>query len=241
MPVVLPRKVPLTELHCHLGGAVAPAIMWGIAHSQGIRLPTKDYWEFREMITVSPRRGRSLRRLPPALPLDRADPVVAAGGRALGLRGGRRRLPQEQRDHHRAALQPHEAQPRRRAGPGPHHQRRDPRHGPRAARVPGHAGPDPLPGPSLPVPPQRDHRGEGHRVPPARRGRHRHRRAGIGRLQAGRLPAPVRALPAPRARDNGPHGRGGRRSRRSARSSSSWSRRASATASRPPTTRGPWA
>ena len=59
MTATLPRKVPLTELHCHLGGAVAPAIMWGIAHSQGIRLPTKDYWEFREMITVSARRGRS--------------------------------------------------------------------------------------------------------------------------------------------------------------------------------------
>ena len=59
MPSVLSQKVPLTELHCHLGGAVSPAIMWGIAHSQGIRLPTKDYWEFREMITVSPRRGRS--------------------------------------------------------------------------------------------------------------------------------------------------------------------------------------
>ncbi len=59
MANVLNRSVPLTELHCHLGGAVAPAIMWGIAHSQGIRLPTKDYWEFRDMITVSPRRGRS--------------------------------------------------------------------------------------------------------------------------------------------------------------------------------------
>ncbi|HZW00745.1 MAG TPA: amidohydrolase family protein [Candidatus Deferrimicrobium sp.] len=59
MPAVLSRKIPLTELHCHLGGAVAPAIMWGIAHSQGIRLPSKDYWEFREMITVSARRGRS--------------------------------------------------------------------------------------------------------------------------------------------------------------------------------------
>ena len=59
MPIVLPRKIPLTELHCHLGGAVAPAIMWGIAHAQGIRLPTKDYWEFRDMITVSPRHGRS--------------------------------------------------------------------------------------------------------------------------------------------------------------------------------------
>ena len=59
VPNVLSRKVPLTELHCHLGGAVTPAIMWGIAHSQGIRLPTKDYWEFRDMITVSPRRARS--------------------------------------------------------------------------------------------------------------------------------------------------------------------------------------
>lgn len=59
MPGQVPRKTSLVELHCHLGGAVAPAIMWGIAHSQGIRLPTKDYWEFREMITVSPRKGRS--------------------------------------------------------------------------------------------------------------------------------------------------------------------------------------
>jgi adenosine deaminase len=55
----LSRKVALAELHCHLGGAVTPAIMWGIAHSQGIKLPTKDYWEFRDMITVSPRRNRS--------------------------------------------------------------------------------------------------------------------------------------------------------------------------------------
>jgi adenosine deaminase len=59
MPAGLPRTVPLTELHCHLGGAVAPAIMWGIAHAQGIKLPTKDYWEFRDMITVGARRGRS--------------------------------------------------------------------------------------------------------------------------------------------------------------------------------------
>jgi adenosine deaminase len=29
--------------------------MWGIAHAQGIKLPTKDYWEFRDMITVSKR------------------------------------------------------------------------------------------------------------------------------------------------------------------------------------------
>jgi adenosine deaminase len=59
MPRQLPRKLPLAELHCHLGGAVTPAIMWGIAHQQGIRLPTKDYWEFRDFITVSATRGRS--------------------------------------------------------------------------------------------------------------------------------------------------------------------------------------
>jgi len=30
--------------------------MWGIAHAQGIRLPTKDYWAFVDLITVGRRR-----------------------------------------------------------------------------------------------------------------------------------------------------------------------------------------
>ena len=52
----LDPRVPLSELHVHLGAAVTPAIMWGIAHAQGIRLPTKDYWAFRDLITVGRRR-----------------------------------------------------------------------------------------------------------------------------------------------------------------------------------------
>jgi adenosine deaminase len=52
----LDPRTPLTELHVHLGAAVTPAIMWGIAHAQGIRLPSKDYWEFRKLITVGRRR-----------------------------------------------------------------------------------------------------------------------------------------------------------------------------------------
>jgi len=51
------RRTPLTELHVHLGAAVTPAIMWGIAHAQGIRLPTKDYWAFRSLITARRRRS----------------------------------------------------------------------------------------------------------------------------------------------------------------------------------------
>ncbi|HEX3220150.1 MAG TPA: amidohydrolase family protein [Candidatus Limnocylindria bacterium] len=52
----LDPATPLTELHVHLGAAVTPAIMWGIAHAQGIRLPTKDYWQFRDLLTVGRRR-----------------------------------------------------------------------------------------------------------------------------------------------------------------------------------------
>ncbi len=43
---------PRAELHTHLGGAVDPPILWSIAHRQGIRLPTKDYWEFEAMVTM---------------------------------------------------------------------------------------------------------------------------------------------------------------------------------------------
>src|SRR3990167_3255870 len=43
----------LTELHVHVGSAVDPPILWEIAHDQGIKLPTKNYWEFEKLITIS--------------------------------------------------------------------------------------------------------------------------------------------------------------------------------------------
>lgn len=44
------------ELHTHLGSSVAPSILWSIAHRQGIKLPSKNYWDFEEMITMSDKR-----------------------------------------------------------------------------------------------------------------------------------------------------------------------------------------
>jgi adenosine deaminase len=49
-------KKELAELHVHLGSSVDPAVMWEIAHAQGIRLPTKDYWKFVELVTVGKKK-----------------------------------------------------------------------------------------------------------------------------------------------------------------------------------------
>lgn len=49
---------PQAELHSHVGGSVDSAILWSIAHEQGIRLPTKEYWEFHDLVSV---RDRGLR------------------------------------------------------------------------------------------------------------------------------------------------------------------------------------
>jgi adenosine deaminase len=47
----------LAELHTHLGGSVATDIMWSLAHEQGMALPTRDFWEFDRLVTVSDPRG----------------------------------------------------------------------------------------------------------------------------------------------------------------------------------------
>ncbi len=41
-----------TDLHFHLGQAAEPHILWSIAHEQGIKLPSKEYWEFHSLITL---------------------------------------------------------------------------------------------------------------------------------------------------------------------------------------------
>src|SRR3989344_3395487 len=51
----MPKKTdtPRAELHTHLGASVDPAILWSIAHRQGIKLPSKNYWDFEGLITMS--------------------------------------------------------------------------------------------------------------------------------------------------------------------------------------------
>ncbi len=53
----------LAELHTHLGGSVDPAVLWSLAHEQGIALPVKDYWDFDALVTVDPRGVEGLPQL----------------------------------------------------------------------------------------------------------------------------------------------------------------------------------
>ena len=50
----------LVDLHIHVGGAVAPHILYSIAMQQGFKLPTKDYWDFVELITIRPGTTKNL-------------------------------------------------------------------------------------------------------------------------------------------------------------------------------------
>ena len=50
----------LIDLHIHVGGAVAPHVLWSLAHNQGFKLPTKNYFEFVEMITARPENVSNL-------------------------------------------------------------------------------------------------------------------------------------------------------------------------------------
>jgi adenosine deaminase len=51
------NNIGLTELHTHLGFCVSPTSLWEMAHDQGLKLPTKDYWEFEKMVTIYEAKG----------------------------------------------------------------------------------------------------------------------------------------------------------------------------------------
>jgi len=46
------KDIPLTELHTHLGFSVSPTMLWEMAHNQGLKLPTKSYFEFEKAISI---------------------------------------------------------------------------------------------------------------------------------------------------------------------------------------------
>jgi adenosine deaminase len=54
----LPKS--LIDLHIHVGGAVAPHILFSIAKDQGFKLPVRTYWEFVELVTATPDKVKSL-------------------------------------------------------------------------------------------------------------------------------------------------------------------------------------
>src|SRR5438034_6966035 len=56
---MLDPGLELCDLHIHVGGAVAPHILWSIAHEQGFKLPVHTYWEFRDLVTALPEKVAS--------------------------------------------------------------------------------------------------------------------------------------------------------------------------------------
>jgi adenosine deaminase len=58
--VSLDPTTELVDLHIHVGGAVAPHVLWAIAHDLGFKLPVKSYWDFCELVYADPRKVSSL-------------------------------------------------------------------------------------------------------------------------------------------------------------------------------------
>jgi adenosine deaminase len=55
------RKQGLVELHAHLGSSISPAVLWSIAHMNGIKLSTKDFWDFSNKIVLSFKKRTTLK------------------------------------------------------------------------------------------------------------------------------------------------------------------------------------
>ena len=170
------------------GAAHPPRRVGRLGHPLEPRARAGDRAPGEGLLGVRPARDRlrpagrpGSRRAGRDLPLDGADPVEPARGRALGARGDRRRLPLTGDHDARAAVQPDEAEPRRRARPRPHHHGGRPRARPREPRIPaGARRADPDDGPDVQRRAERDHRREGDSLRAARDRRHRHRRAAAG-------------------------------------------------------------
>lgn len=45
-------KTKLAELHIHVGSSIDPVVLWSLAHDQGIKLPSKDFWQFVDLVTI---------------------------------------------------------------------------------------------------------------------------------------------------------------------------------------------
>jgi adenosine deaminase len=56
----LDPKTELVELHLHVGGAVAPHVLWAIAHDSGFKLPVKSFWDFCDLVYADPNKVSSL-------------------------------------------------------------------------------------------------------------------------------------------------------------------------------------
>jgi adenosine deaminase len=56
---MLDPTVELADLHIHVGAAVAPHILWSIAHEQGFKLPVQNYWEFCDLVSARPNKVSS--------------------------------------------------------------------------------------------------------------------------------------------------------------------------------------
>jgi adenosine deaminase len=56
---MLDPTTELGDLHIHVGAAVAPHILWSIAHEQGFKLPVQTYWEFCDLVTARADRVHS--------------------------------------------------------------------------------------------------------------------------------------------------------------------------------------
>jgi adenosine deaminase len=53
-------RTELVDLHIHVGGAVAPHVLWAIAHDHGFKLPVKSFWDFCELVYADPNKVSSL-------------------------------------------------------------------------------------------------------------------------------------------------------------------------------------